>query len=100
MMETTVVVDESGLPAPTNRSLGTETSSAAMDPLLVSLAVDLRQSLKEAEERRDEQIALVASLAGEDRLQWHAQNVLMMREETLRLARRNLDFMEIFLEPE
>ena len=31
---------------------------------------------------------LVASLAGEDRLQWYAQNLLMMREETLRLARR------------
>ena len=43
---------------------------------------------------------LVASLAGEDRLQWYAQNLLMMREETLRLARRNLDFMEIFLETE
>lgn len=100
MMETMVVVDESGLWSLTSRSLGAETSSAAIDPLIASLAVDLRQSLKEAEERRDEQIALVASLAGQARLQWHAQNVLVMREETLRLARRNLDFMEIFLDTE
>ncbi|MHC2019715.1 hypothetical protein [Methylobacterium sp. CM6247] len=34
------------------------------------------------------------------RLQWQAQHVLMMVEETLRLARRNLDFMEICLETE
>ena len=58
MMETTVVVDESGLRSLTNRSLGGENSLAEPDPLIASLAVNLRQSLKEAEERRDEQIAL------------------------------------------
>lgn len=74
--------------------------SAGVEPFLAPLIVRLQQAIDEAERRRDAQLALIASLAGQEGRQTQAWEVLAMIEGTLRQAQQNHAVVKSLSEPE
>ncbi|MHC2017745.1 hypothetical protein [Methylobacterium sp. CM6247] len=69
---------------------------AFTDPLLLSL----QQSLNEALQRHEAQIALIASLTGQERKQIEARQVLRLIETTILQAQQNYALVKFLAEPE
>lgn len=74
-------------------SAGVEVST---DPLLLSL----QQSLNEAVQRNEAQIAVIASLAGQEKEQAEARQLLRMIEMTILQAQQSHAIVKFLAEPE
>ncbi|MHC2021339.1 hypothetical protein, partial [Methylobacterium sp. CM6247] len=66
------------------------------DPLILSL----QRALDEAQQRQDTQIAVIASLAGQEKEQAEARQVLRLIETTLLQAQQSHAIVKFLAEPE
>ncbi|MHC2020249.1 hypothetical protein [Methylobacterium sp. CM6247] len=64
------------------------------------LLLNLQRDVEEAQRRRDTQIALIASLAGQEKEQAEARQVLRLIETTLLQAQQSHAIVKFLAEPE